>query len=109
MSQERIENAIDSIKKELVERLKELNKQNKLLEAQRLEQRTKYDIEMMLEIGYCRGIENYSRHLSGREAGEPPPTLFDYLPENALLVIDESHVTVPQLNGMYRGDRSRKE
>ncbi|MBM2829649.1 MAG: excinuclease subunit, partial [Gammaproteobacteria bacterium] len=82
---------------------------NKLVEAQRLEQRTKFDIEMILEIGYCSGIENYSRYLSGRAAGEPPPTLFDYLPDNALLVVDESHVTIPQLGGMYRGDRSRKE
>ncbi|HEY5703929.1 MAG TPA: helicase-related protein, partial [Gammaproteobacteria bacterium] len=82
---------------------------NKLVEAQRLEQRTKFDIEMMLEIGYCSGIENYSRYLSGREAGQPPPTLFDYLPKEALLIVDESHVTIPQLGGMYRGDRSRKE
>ena len=82
---------------------------NKLVEAQRLEQRTRYDLEMILEIGYCNGIENYSRYLSGRNAGEPPPTLLDYLPENSLLVIDESHVTVPQLGAMYRGDRSRKE
>ncbi|HUT41764.1 MAG TPA: helicase-related protein, partial [Gammaproteobacteria bacterium] len=82
---------------------------NKLVEAQRLEQRTLYDLEMMHELGYCSGIENYSRYLSGRKAGEPPPTLFDYLPSSALLVIDESHVTIPQLGGMYRGDRSRKE
>ncbi|MBI4005213.1 MAG: excinuclease ABC subunit UvrB [Gammaproteobacteria bacterium] len=101
--------AVDAIKLELKERLDYLNSANKLVEAQRLEQRTKFDIEMMLEIGYCAGIENYSRFLSGRAAGEPPPTLFDYLPENSLLVVDESHVTVPQLGGMYRGDRSRKE
>jgi excinuclease ABC subunit B len=82
---------------------------HKLLEAQRLEQRTRFDIEMMVEIGYCNGIENYSRHLSGRAAGEPPATLFEYLPKNTLLIIDESHVTIPQLGGMYRGDRSRKE
>jgi excinuclease ABC subunit B len=82
---------------------------NKLLEAQRLESRTKYDLEMLGEIGYCQGIENYSRHLTGRKAGEPPPTLLDYLPKNALVLIDESHVTIPQLMGMYKGDRSRKE
>ena len=91
------------------ERLEHLFAANKLVEAQRLEQRTRFDIEMMQEIGYCSGIENYSRYLSGRNAGEPPPTLFDYLPNSALLVIDESHVTIPQLGGMYRGDRSRKE
>jgi excinuclease ABC subunit B len=101
--------AIDEIKVELQERLEDLNRANKLVEAQRLEQRTRFDLEMMSELGYCAGIENYSRYLSGRNAGEPPPTLFDYLPENALLVIDESHVTIPQLGGMYRGDRSRKE
>ena len=101
--------AVDAIKVELGQRLQELYDANKLVEAQRLEQRTKFDIEMMLEIGYCSGIENYSRYLSGREAGQPPPTLFDYLPSDALLVVDESHVTVPQLGGMYRGDRSRKE
>ncbi len=82
---------------------------NKLLEAQRLESRTKYDLEMLGEIGYCQGIENYSRHLTGRKPGEPPPTLLDYLPKNALVLIDESHVTIPQLMGMYKGDRSRKE
>ena len=81
----------------------------KLLEAQRLEQRTKFDLEMIAELGYCQGIENYSRYLSGRLSGEAPPTLFDYLPPDALLIIDESHVTVPQIGGMYRGDRSRKE
>ena len=101
--------AVEEIKAELRERLKQLTELNKLVEAQRLEQRTRFDIEMILEIGYCSGIENYSRYLSGRAAGEPPPTLFDYLPSDALLVIDESHVTVPQLGGMYRGDRSRKE
>jgi len=101
--------AVDEIKLELKERLSQLNELNKLVEAQRLEQRTRFDIEMIQEIGYCSGIENYSRYLSGRAAGEPPPTLFDYLPAQALLIIDESHVTVPQLGGMYRGDRSRKE
>jgi excinuclease ABC subunit B len=101
--------AIENIKQELVERLKELRDNNKLVEAQRLEQRTQFDIEMMRELGYCSGIENYSRYLSGRAPGEPPPCLFDYLPDNALLVIDESHVTVPQLGAMYKGDRSRKE
>jgi excinuclease ABC subunit B len=101
--------AIEKIKVELVERLKELRENNKLVEAQRLEQRTQFDIEMMRELGYCSGIENYSRYLSHRAPGEPPPCLFDYLPENALLVIDESHVTVPQIGAMYKGDRSRKE
>lgn len=101
--------AIEQIKVELQERLKELTAQNKLVEAQRLEQRTRFDLEMIMEIGYCSGIENYSRYLSGRDAGSPPPTLFDYLPDNALLVVDESHVTIPQLGGMYRGDRTRKE
>ena len=102
-------NAVEQIKVELKEHLAVLNQANKLVEAQRLEQRTRFDLEMMTELGYCNGIENYSRYLSGRAAGEPPPTLFDYLPDNALLVIDESHVTIPQLGGMYRGDRSRKE
>ena len=106
---EAILGAIDQIKVELKERLAELHQANKLVEAQRLEQRTLFDLEMMAELGYCNGIENYSRYLSGRQAGEPPPTLFDYLPGDALLVIDESHVTIPQLGGMYRGDRSRKE
>ncbi len=101
--------AVEQIKLELNERLEQLRANDKLVEAQRLEQRTRFDIEMMLELGYCTGIENYSRYLSGRQAGEPPPTLFDYLPADALLVIDESHVTIPQLGGMYRGDRSRKE
>ncbi len=101
--------AIDEIEAELVERLDFLRKNDKLVEAQRLEQRTKYDLEMMREMGYCSGIENYSRQLSGRKEGEPPPTLFDYLPEGALVVIDESHVTIPQIGAMYKGDRSRKE
>jgi len=100
---------IDQIKLELKQRLQQLRDANKLVEAQRLEQRTNFDLEMMLEIGYCSGIENYSRYLSGRKTGEPPPTLFDYLPNGALLFVDESHVTIPQLGGMYRGDRSRKE
>jgi excinuclease ABC subunit B len=101
--------AIDKIKVELESRLKELRERDKLVEAQRLEQRTRFDIEMLNELGYCNGIENYSRLFSGRAPGEPPPTLFDYLPEDALLVIDESHVTVPQIGAMYKGDRSRKE
>ena len=100
--------AIQQIRLELKERLKELKKQNKLLEAQRLEQRTKYDLEMLVTTGSCQGIENYSRYLSGRNKGEPPPTLFEYLPNGSLLFIDESHVTVPQIGGMYRGDLSRK-
>ena len=106
---ERVIEAIEAIKEELVDHLAVLRAANRLVEAQRLEQRTRFDIEMMTEIGHCKGIENYSRFLSGRRAGEPPPTLFDYLPADALLFIDESHVTVPQLGGMYRGDRSRKE
>jgi excinuclease ABC subunit B len=101
--------AVDKIKDELRERLPQMREAGKLLEAQRLEQRTLFDIEMINELGYCSGIENYSRYLSGRAPGEPPPCLFDYLPEDALLVVDESHVTIPQLGGMYRGDRSRKE
>ncbi|BAU48239.1 excinuclease ABC subunit B [Sulfurifustis variabilis] len=101
--------AIEEIKVELRERVAHLRSQEKLVEAQRLESRTLYDLEMLREVGYCAGIENYSRYLSGRKAGEPPPTLIDYLPDDALMVIDESHVTVPQLGGMYRGDRSRKE
>jgi excinuclease ABC subunit B len=100
--------AIDNIKAELRERLTQLYAEQKLVAAQRLEQRTLYDLEMIAELGYCSGIENYSRYLSQRQPGEPPPTLFDYLPEHALLVIDESHVTVPQLGAMYKGDRSRK-
>lgn len=101
--------AIDQIEVELVDRLKQLRDNNKLVEAQRLEQRTKYDLEMIRELGYCTGVENYSRYLSGRAPGEPPPTLFDYLPRNALVVVDESHVSIPQIGGMYKGDRSRKE
>ena len=106
---ETIVNALEQIKVELKERLTWLRENDKLVEAQRLEQRTLFDLEMMLEVGYCSGIENYSRYLSGRGPGEPPPTLYDYLPANAILVVDESHVTIPQLGGMYRGDRSRKE
>ena len=106
---ERILGAIEEIKEELKARLAELRAKDKLLEAQRLEQRTLFDLEMMNEVGYCAGIENYSRYLSGRQPGEPPPCLFDYLPPEALLVVDESHVTIPQVMGMYRGDRSRKE
>ncbi len=101
--------AVDEIKIELKQRLEQLRDNNRLVEAQRLEQRTQFDIEMINELGYCSGIENYSRYLSGRKPGESPPTLFDYLPDNALLVIDESHVSTPQIGGMYRGDRSRKE
>lgn len=108
-TRESVLNAIETIKVELKERLEQLYKDNKLVEAQRLEQRTRYDIEMMTEVGYCQGIENYSRHLTRRAPGEPPPTLFDYLPSDGLLVVDESHVTVPQLGAMYKGDRSRKE
>lgn len=101
--------AMEGIKVELKDRLEYLHKQNKLVEAQRLEQRTRFDLEMMLELGYCNGIENYSRYLSGRPSGAAPPTLYDYLPADALLVIDESHVSVPQVGAMYKGDRSRKE
>ena len=101
--------ALDKIEEELKERLEQLRNNNKLVEAQRLEQRTRYDLEMIRELGYCNGIENYSRYLSGRGTGDPPPTLFDYLPPDALVVIDESHVGVPQIGGMYKGDRSRKE
>jgi excinuclease ABC subunit B len=100
--------AIEAIRIELDDRLSKLKGRNRLLEAQRLQQRTLFDIEMMQEVGYCHGIENYSRHLTGREAGEPPPTLIDYLPSDTLMIVDESHVTVPQVRGMYRGDRSRK-
>jgi excinuclease ABC subunit B len=106
---ERIYEAVDQIREELRSRLLELHSANKLVEAQRLQQRTTFDLEMMREVGYCAGIENYSRYLSGRTPGEPPPCLFDYLPDNALLVIDESHQTIPQLGAMYKGDRSRKE
>ncbi|MEI7036262.1 excinuclease ABC subunit UvrB [Fulvimonas yonginensis] len=108
-TRESVLNAIETIKIELKERLEQLYRDNKLVEAQRLEQRTRFDIEMMAEVGFCQGIENYSRHLTRRGPGEPPPTLFDYLPPDALLVVDESHVTVPQLGAMYKGDRSRKE
>ncbi len=106
---EKVLETIEFIKQELQLRLEQLYAANKLVEAQRLQQRTQFDIEMMVELGYCSGIENYSRYLSGRAAGEPPPTLMDYLPTDALLIIDESHVTVPQLSAMYKGDRSRKE
>ncbi|WP_045739126.1 excinuclease ABC subunit UvrB [Xanthomonas sp. MUS 060] len=108
-TRERTLSAVDTIKLELKQRLEQLYAQSKLVEAQRLAQRTQFDLEMMAEVGYCNGIENYSRHLTGKAAGEPPPTLFDYLPPDALLVVDESHVTVPQIGAMYKGDRSRKE
>ncbi|CAM3978774.1 excinuclease ABC subunit UvrB [Alicyclobacillus pomorum] len=108
-SRPRLEKAVERIRAELAERLAELRANGKLLEAQRLEQRTNYDIEMMLEIGHCAGIENYSRHLEGRAAGEPPHTLLDYFPDNFITLIDESHVTIPQIRGMYGGDRSRKQ
>jgi excinuclease ABC subunit B len=101
--------AVEAIKAELRERIESFQREGKLLEAQRIEQRTRFDLEMLAELGFCRGIENYSRHLSGRNQGEPPPTLIDYLPANALMIIDESHVTIPQVGGMYRGDRARKE
>jgi excinuclease ABC subunit B len=101
--------AIEAIKAELRERIEFFQKAGRLVEAQRIEQRTRFDLEMLAELGFCKGIENYSRHLSGRAAGEPPPTLIDYLPPDALMIVDESHVTIPQLGGMYRGDRSRKE
>ena len=107
--QDRLFKMVDSVKEELVDRLSVLRNHQRLVEAQRLEQRTLYDLEMIQELGYCSGIENYSRYLSGRSAGEPPPTLFDYIPADALLFVDESHVTVPQLGAMYKGDRSRKE
>ncbi|MFV8570844.1 excinuclease ABC subunit UvrB [Marinobacter sp. SBS5] len=106
---QKVLDAVENIKVELDERLKQLRDNHRLVEAQRLEERTRYDIEMMLELGYCNGIENYSRYLSGRDPGAPPPTLFDYLPPNALLVVDESHVTISQIGAMYKGDRSRKE
>ncbi|MBD9435379.1 excinuclease ABC subunit UvrB [Pseudoxanthomonas sp. PXM03] len=108
-TRERVLAAVDTIKVELKDRLEQLYAQNKLVEAQRLAQRTQFDVEMMAEVGFCSGIENYSRHLTGKAPGEPPPTLFDYLPADALLVIDESHVTIPQIGAMYKGDRSRKE
>src|SRR5882672_9513703 len=106
---DRTKRAVETIKAELVERRGDLEKEGRLLEAQRLHQRTMFDLEMIQEIGYCHGIENYARHLTGRQPGEPPPTLLDYLPEDALIVVDESHQTVPQVRGMYAGDRSRKE
>ena len=108
-SREKVLQAIEFIKEELVQRLDYLRKENKLVEAQRLEERTKYDLEMLKELGFCSGIENYSRFLSDRQPGEPPPTLYEYLPQDALVFIDESHVSLPQLGGMYRGDRSRKQ
>ena len=101
--------ATDQMIKEMIDVVGIANQNNKLVEAQRLQERTQYDLEMMRELGYCQGIENYSRYLSGRESGEPPPCLFDYVPKNALVFIDESHVTVPQIGAMYKGDRSRKE
>jgi excinuclease ABC subunit B len=106
---ERIIAVLDDIKDELADRLAYLKEHNKLVEAQRLEQRTRFDLEMIRELGYCSGIENYSRYLSGRQPGEPPPTLFDYLPKDSLLIVDESHVTIPQIGAMFKGDRSRKE
>ncbi|MBC7335662.1 MAG: excinuclease ABC subunit B, partial [Clostridia bacterium] len=107
--QDKMERALAAIEQELEERLAELRARGKLLEAQRLEQRTRFDLEMMREIGFCKGIENYSRHLTGRLPGEPPYTLLDYFPDDMLLFIDESHITVPQLGGMYEGDYSRKK
>ena len=108
-SQPNLRRAMAAIGAELDDRLIELRSQNKLLEAQRLEQRTRFDLEMLREVGFCTGVENYSRHMSGRSAGERPDTLFDYFPEKFLLIVDESHVSVPQVRGMYRGDRARKE
>lgn len=102
-------NAVDQIEAELAQRLQQLKENEKLVEAQRLQQRTRYDVEMIRELGYCQGVENYSRYLSGRDAGQPPPTLFEYLPDSALVIIDESHATIPQIGAMYKGDRSRKE
>jgi len=106
---QKILDAIEMIREELPSRLNYFRENNKLIEAQRLEERTRFDIEMMLELGYCNGIENYSRYLSGRGAGDPPPTMLDYIPKDALMIIDESHVTIPQIGGMYKGDRSRKQ
>ncbi|MDY7034986.1 MAG: helicase-related protein, partial [Thermodesulfobacteriota bacterium] len=103
------EKAISNIKNELKKRVDHFRSQDKLIEAQRIEERTLFDLEMMIEMGYCNGIENYSRHLTGRGAGEPPPTLLDYFPRDYIIIIDESHITIPQLHGMYNGDRSRKE
>ena len=108
-SEEKVKRAIVTIEKELEERLRVLKDQEKLLEAQRLEQRTRYDLEMLSEMGFCSGIENYSRHLSGREPGSRPYTLIDYFPKDFLTIIDESHQTIPQIRGMFNGDRSRKE
>ena len=108
MSKPVMKRAIKSIKDELVVWEEELIKQGKIVEAQRLHQRTMYDLEMMKEMGFCRGIENYSRHLTGKPPGAPPPTLFDYLPSDALLVIDESHQSIPQIGAMFKGDQSRK-
>ena len=108
-TQDNLKRATADIRAELAQTLARYKEQNMLLEAQRLEQRTNFDLEMMEEMGYCQGIENYSRHLTGRKPGEPPPTLMEYLPKDALIIIDESHATLPQLAGMYRGDRSRKE
>ena len=108
-TRDNLERAMADIRAELALTLAEYKEQNKLLEMQRLEQRTNFDLEMMEEMGYCQGIENYSRHLTGRKPGEPPPTLMEYLPEDALIIVDESHATLPQIAGMYRGDRSRKE
>ena len=105
----RLENAIKEIKKDLKIRLEEFDKEKKLLEFQRLKERTNFDLEMIQATGTCSGIENYSRYLSGRQPGEAPPTLYEFIPENALLIIDESHVSVPQITGMYKGDRSRKK
>ena len=107
-TQDNLKRAIVNIREELQFRLAAFKDEGKLLEAQRLEQRTHFDIEMMEEMGYCQGIENYSRHLTGRKTGQPPPTLMEYLHKDTLIVVDESHATIPQLNGMYRGDRSRK-
>jgi excinuclease ABC subunit B len=106
---QKVVDAVEAIKLELAEQKEFFVSQMKLVEAQRIEQRTRFDLEMMIEIGFCKGIENYSRHLSGRNPGEPPPTLIDYLPRNAIMIVDESHVTIPQLGGMYKGDRARKE
>jgi excinuclease ABC subunit B len=106
---QKVLNAVEAVKAELAQQKEFFVSQMKLIEAQRIEQRTRFDIEMMLEIGFCKGIENYSRHLSGRKPGEPPPTLIDYLPRNTLMIVDESHVTIPQVGGMYKGDRARKE
>ena len=104
-----MDNASISIKEELKKRLIFFSQENKLLEAQRLKERTNYDLEMIAEMGYCSGIENYSRYISGGKAGEPPPCLLDYMPNDGLIILDESHVTVPQIGGMYKGDRSRKQ